>query len=103
MMSPTFVPLVSCSPMVTHLAVMSWGTKKHSGLGRSGGGLYKAAGCWDFLESVENIFVVHAFFKKQNPIFVCEADLYILMLYVRVLVSLPCLIKRYNGNGSKSN
>jgi len=32
---------------------------------------------------------------------VCEADLYILMLYVRTLVSLPCSIKRYNG--SKSN
>lgn len=72
MMSPTFVPPVSCSPMVTHLAVMSWGTKKHSGLGRSGGGLYKAAGCWDFLESVENIFVVHAFIFKQNLIFLYE-------------------------------
>ena len=74
MMSPTFVPLVSCTPMVTHLAVMSWGTKKCSGLGRSGGGLYKAAGCWDFLESVENIFVVHVFisFSMQSVIFLNE-------------------------------
>ena len=60
--------------MVTHLAVMSWGTKKCSGLGRSGGGLYKAAGCWDFLEPVENIFVVHVFisFSIQSLIFLYE-------------------------------
>ena len=32
------------------------------------------------------------------PIFVCEADLYILMLDVSQSVSLPCLIKRYIGS-----
>ena len=32
---------------------------------------------------------------KQTYIFVGEADLYILMLDVSQLVSLPCLIKRY--------
>ena len=29
---------------------------------------------------------------------VCEADLYILTLYVSGLVTLPCSIKRYNGS-----